>query len=135
MSHKTATVYMVDDDSSFRKSLRRLVTAMGFHVIDFESAQSFLNETKYQTPACLILDINLPVMDGFDLHDQLIRQGVKIPVIFVTGQANVTLSVQAMKKGAVDFLQKPFSSQQIEQAINHAIELDQRGYKRRKTDI
>lgn len=127
-----ATVYIVDDDDSFRKSLRRLISAMGFNVIDFDSALTFLEISRLQRPACLVLDFNLPKMDGLGLQEELIVREITLPIIFITGQGSIPVSVKAMKKGAIDFLQKPFSSHEISLLISQAIALDDQNRRKEK---
>ncbi len=124
MKIKKTIVYIVEDDNSFRKSLRRLVETLGFVVFEFDSAASFLAQPQWQRPACLILDFNLPKMDGLALQEKLISRGITMPIIFISGYGNIPISVRAMKKGAIDFLQKPFSVQEISEALNKAAELD-----------
>jgi len=132
MSVKKATVYIVDDDDPFRKSLKRLIRALDFEVTDFNTAEGFLEQTHIQRPSCLVLDVNLPRLDGLALQDQLASKGVHIPIIFMTGQGNIPMSVHAMKKGALDFLPKPFSSDSLKTLIYQAVELDEHRRKRKK---
>jgi FixJ family two-component response regulator len=119
-----ATVFVVDDDPSVRKSTERLVRSMGFAVRTFESAQAFLDDPRADGPACLVLDVRLPGQSGLDLQRELARSGVELPIIFVTGHGDIPMSVRAMKEGAAEFLTKPVRSQDLLAAIRAAIERD-----------
>ena len=118
------TVYVVDDDASVRKSLRRLVRSAGYHVEAFASAQDFLSCKTIDGPCCLILDVNLPDLNGLDLQQELAKREISPPVIFITGHGDIPMSVKAMKEGAVDFLPKPFESKDLLAAINNAMGRD-----------
>ncbi|MFZ9734297.1 MAG: response regulator transcription factor [Burkholderiaceae bacterium] len=111
----TEVVYVVDDDEAVRDSLRWLLEGNGFRVICFDSAERFIaNLTAIQSQrACLILDVRMPGMTGTELHEELIDRGVQVPLIFITGHGNVPMAVDSMKKGAVDFLEKPFNDTQL----------------------
>jgi FixJ family two-component response regulator len=124
MSPGKAVIYIVEDDASFRKSMERLVLASGFVAAIFESADSFLAQPYIQRPACLLLDVQLPGIDGLELQQKLIERGCSLPIIFMTGHGSIPMSVQAMKKGAVDFLPKPFEAQDLRNAILKALERD-----------
>lgn len=110
-------VYVVDDDEAVRDSLRWLLEGQGFRVTAFESADRFLStlptDVSDAVLGCLILDVRMPGMTGTELHDELIRRGVEIPLIFITGHGSVPMAVSRMKKGAVDFLEKPFNDEQL----------------------
>ncbi|MGA0101228.1 MAG: response regulator transcription factor [Burkholderiaceae bacterium] len=108
-------VYVVDDDEAVRDSLRWLLEANGFRVTSLESAERFLaNLPKLSNQmACLILDVRMPGMTGTELHEELLELGYRIPLIFITGHGNVPMAVDSMKKGAVDFLEKPFNDEQL----------------------
>jgi two-component system response regulator TtrR len=108
-------VYVVDDDEAVRDSLRWLLEGNGFRVTSLESAERFLsNLPKLSNQmACLILDVRMPGMTGTELHEELLERGYRIPLIFITGHGNVPMAVDSMKKGAVDFLEKPFNDEQL----------------------
>ncbi|MBW1749710.1 MAG: response regulator transcription factor [Deltaproteobacteria bacterium] len=117
-----AAVFVVDDDALIRDSLEQLVKSVGLQVETFSSTQAFLDTELPDTPSCLILDIRMPGLSGLDLQDELVKRGISIPIIFITGHGTVPMSVRAMKAGAVDFLQKPFEDQELLDIIHHAIE-------------
>lgn len=124
MSELTPIIYVVDDDASVRKSLKRLITSMDFHVETFTSAQEFLRFNRSDKPCCLILDIRMPGISGLALQEELTVANYTIPIIFITGHGDISMSVRAMKKGAIDFLTKPFDDQDLLDAIHKAIEQD-----------
>ena len=106
-------VYIVDDDEAVRDSLRWLLEGNGFSVKVFSNAEELLGFSKKQThgiAGCLILDVRMPGITGVELHDVLLKEGIDIPVIFITGHGSVSLAVKSMKKGAIDFLEKPTNS-------------------------
>lgn len=107
-------VHVVDDDEAVRDSMRWLLEANGFQVRSFESAEAFLAAGPPRDPiACVLLDVRMPGLSGLALHDELIRRGSAMPVVFITGHGDVPMAVETMKKGAVDFLQKPFSDERL----------------------
>jgi FixJ family two-component response regulator len=119
-------VYVVDDDRLIREMLSSLFRSIGMRVRLFESAQELLQSKLEDAPGCLILDVRLPRLSGFDLQAELEKSNIKIPIIFLTGHADVSTSVRAMKGGAVDFLTKPFHEQEMLDAVNAAIERDRK---------
>jgi FixJ family two-component response regulator len=122
MSQDTPTVFIVDDDISVRDSLELLIRAAGWHPEIFESAEEFLEFPKSRTPNCLILDVNLPDLNGLDLQERLARERSDMPIIFVTGYGDVPMTVKAMKAGAAEFLTKPFDDEQLLAAITIALD-------------
>src|SRR5262245_9075999 len=114
--------FIVDDDESLRAALDSLFRSVGMETRLFSSAGDFLGEPHPQGPACLVLDVRLPGANGLDFQDQLIEMGVPIPIVFMTGHADVPMSVRAMKAGAVDFLAKPFRDQDMLDAVTSALE-------------
>lgn len=118
------TAYIVDDDQSLRVALDSLLRSVGIVTRQFSSAAEFLGEPQAEGPACLVLDVRLPGANGLDFQDQLIEMGVPIPIVFMTGHADVPMSVRAMKAGAVDFLAKPFRDQDMIDAVTSALERD-----------
>ena len=117
-------VYVVDDDCALADSLSFLFSSVGLNVVTFCSAAEFLEATLVEAPSCLVLDIRLPGVSGLDLQAQLARSGVNMPIVFMTGHADVPMSVRAMKAGAVDFLTKPFRDQEMLDAVNAALATD-----------
>jgi len=117
-------VFVIDDDASVRKSLSRLLRSMGLNVEAFASADSFLRREHYDGVGCIVLDVRMPGLSGMDLQVELSRADYSMPIIFITGHGNIPMSVQAMKKGAVNFLAKPFDDEELLQAVREAIEKD-----------
>jgi FixJ family two-component response regulator len=118
------TVFVVDDDVSFRRSVERLVRLAGFKVQTFGSARNFLASRPAAAPSCLVSDVRMPGLSGLDLQRELARAGWQIPIIFITGHGDIPMSVQAMKAGAVEFLTKPFRNQELLGAIQRCLEQD-----------
>ena len=125
-STEEAIVFVVDDDQGVREATRSLLASMGLRVETFKTAQEFLNSRRPDGPGCLVLDVRLPGLSGLDLQRELARTGEPIPIVFITGHADVPMSVQAMKAGAVEFLTKPFRDQQLLDAIQQAVDRDRR---------
>jgi FixJ family two-component response regulator len=119
-----AVVYVIDDDASVRKSLERLILSEGLAVQTFASARDFLASNPHNLPACLLLDIEMPEITGLELQKRLTALNQSIPIIFITGFGSVPKSVQAMKAGAFDFLEKPFEAATLLDAIHRAINHD-----------
>ncbi|TFW56695.1 response regulator transcription factor [Bradyrhizobium sp. MOS001] len=119
------TVIVIDDDRNVREALDGLLQSVGLRAQLFASAQEFINApTRLDGPGCLILDVRLPGQSGLDFHDDLLRANIRIPVIFISGHADVPMSVRAMKTGAVEFLTKPVRHQDLLDAIQTAISRD-----------
>jgi len=116
-----ATVYLVDDDPDVRRSLQRLFKAWGMEMQTFAGPEEFLATELPDKPACLILDLKLPGMDGITLQDRLLAIGLDIPIIFITAYGTVSESVQAMKSGALEFLEKPVAETTLLEAATRAI--------------
>ena len=114
-------VYVVDDDESVRRSLARLMRSAGLAAETFPSAQAFLDRQLPDRTACLVLDVRLPGLSGLDLQGALKETERSVPIIFITGHGSIPMSVQAMKRGAVDFLQKPFDEEDLLAAIGRAL--------------
>ena len=124
MNELDPMVFIVDDDDSVRKALTRLIQSVGINVESFASAEVFLSRQRYEGPCCLILDIRMPGMSGLDLQEALGKANQALPIIFMTGNGTVPMSVRAMKAGAIDFLEKPFEDQALLDLIKHAVECD-----------
>jgi len=128
------TVFVVDDDASVREALKSLVRSLGLQVELFASAQEFFQSEKPAVPSCLVLDIRLPGISGLDFQRKLIEANIPIPIIFITGHGDIPMSVRAMKAGAIEFLTKPFSDQDLLDAIHLALEKD-RGRRKREDEV
>jgi FixJ family two-component response regulator len=126
MTELKPTIFIVDDDDSVRKGLSRLLRSLEFNVEAYESAEQFLKRTNYQGIGCIILDVRMPGLSGMDLHDALIRVGYDLPIIFISGHGDIPMSVRAIRKGAVDFLPKPFDDEELLAAVNRAIDKDKK---------
>jgi FixJ family two-component response regulator len=118
------TVFVVDDDDEMRASLTELLDVLGFVVRTFSSASSFLCHYQAGMRGCLILDVRMPRQTGLALYEQLLREGKRLPVIFITGHADVPTAVAAMKTGALEFLEKPFDRHRLLERVEAAIQLD-----------
>jgi FixJ family two-component response regulator len=127
-----AIVFVVDDDSSVRRGLDRLLRAAGMRVESFASAREFLDRPEHDGPRCLVLDVRMPGQSGLELHERLVATGRDIPVIFITGHADVPMAVRAMKAGAVDFLSKPFDDAELLGAAGQALERDRKRWEARQ---
>jgi FixJ family two-component response regulator len=124
MGEKRAVVFVIDDDPSMREALDNLIASVGLDVRSFASPREFLDADRPDAPACLVLDVRLQGMTGLAFHEELVRMGVALPVIFISGHADVPMTVRAMKAGAVEFLTKPFRDVELLDAIHGAIERD-----------
>jgi FixJ family two-component response regulator len=122
MNERAHTIFVVDDDASVRKSLVRLLKSMGYPARPYASASDFLDDwRKDPAPGCLVLDVQLPGLNGLELQQNLRDLGFPIPIIFITGHGDIPMSVRAMKAGAVDFLAKPFQDEELLRALREAI--------------
>lgn len=124
MNQETPTVFVVDDESSVRKAICRLLTAAGFASASHASADEFLAGHDPAWPGCLILDLSMPGVNGLELQQALRARGCLLPVIFLTGRAEIADSVKAMKGGAVEFLTKPVEDEQLLAAVREALATD-----------
>jgi len=124
MMESDPIVYVVDDDASVRDAVKRLISSVGLRVETFESTREFLDGKRPDAPACLVLDVRLPGASGLELQSDLSAANFQIPIIFITGHADVPMTVRAMKAGAVEFLTKPFRGQELLDAIQQAIAKD-----------
>jgi FixJ family two-component response regulator len=122
MPHASPIVFVVDDDISVRESLELLLQNEGWQPKTFASAQAFLDCPRAVVPSCLILDVSLPGLDGLELQKRVAVERVDMPIIFITGYGDVPKSVQAMKRGAVEFLTKPFNDEVLLTAIRQALD-------------
>jgi FixJ family two-component response regulator len=120
----TSTVFVVDDDPSMRASIQGLLKSANLRSESFGTAEEFLRNKRPEGPSCLVLDVNLPGVNGLDFQRQLADAGIQIPIIFVTGHGDIPMTVKAMKSGAVEFLTKPFEDQDLLNAIHQALDRD-----------
>jgi FixJ family two-component response regulator len=124
MNERAPIVFVVDDDPSVRRSIKRLIGSVGLQVELFGSAQEFLLSKRPDAPSCLVLDIRLPGISGLDFQHKLAEANIHIPIIFITAHGDIPMTVRAMKAGAVEFLTKPFREQDLLDAIQPALERD-----------
>ena len=128
------TVFIIDDDEYVRESIHDLVESVSLRAESFATAQGFLSSERRDGPSCLVLDVRLPDTSGLDLQQELSRTGVKIPIIFITGHADIPMTVKAMKSGAVEFLTKPFREQDLLDVIHRALRRD-RGVREKQKQL
>lgn len=121
MSRVNEKIFVIDDDESIRRSLSLLLKTMDYDTETFTSSEEFLDRTKFNGTGCIILDINLGGKSGLELQDELLSNPYNLPIVFITGKGKIPESVQALKKGAVDFLQKPFDDEQLLKAVEEAV--------------
>jgi len=124
-------VYVVDDDASVRRALGRLLTSAGFEHESFSTAAEFLEHEPKDQPSCLVLDIQMPGLSGLKLQEELAKRGLEPAIVFVTGRGTVPTSVRAMKKGAIDFLQKPYDAEELLAALRRGLAVDTAGRRAR----
>ena len=122
---KKSTVYVVDDDQAIRHAMELLMRSVGLVYEIFHSGDDFLTNHTNDRAGCLVLDIRMPGLGGLELQEKLNEMGSTLPIIFITGHGDVPMAVEAMQKGAVDFIQKPFRDQELLDRISEAIETDQ----------
>ncbi|WP_153135643.1 response regulator transcription factor [Paraburkholderia agricolaris] len=116
-------VYIVDDDNGMRTSLAWLLESVGVKSAGFANASEFLSAFDPGVPACLVLDVRMPQQSGFDVQAELNRQGATLPIIFVSGHGDIPMSVRALQNGAIDFVEKPYNSQQMLDRVQRALKL------------
>jgi FixJ family two-component response regulator len=124
MAKLDATVFVIDDDEAVCRSLSMLVESLNLRCRCFPGAQEFLNAYDASEHGCLVLDVRMPGISGLELQQRLLEQGSNIPVIFITGYGDVPMAVEAMRKGSVDFIEKPFREQVFSESIQKAIAID-----------
>src|SRR5690606_26400427 len=120
-SQQEPTVFVVDDDEQIRKAMRFLLASAGLKAEAYASGSEFLESFDPSRPGCLVLDIRMPGLGGLELQERLAETGSGLPIIFVTGHADVPMAVEAMQKGAFDFVQKPFRDEELLERINAAL--------------
>src|SRR5437868_7833774 len=117
----TPTVFVVDDDAAVRSSLQFLLESAGYAVEAYPSATEFMSVYRPERPGCLVLDVRLDGLSGLELQEEMVNQGVDLPIIFITGHGTVPMAVQALQRGAVDFLSKPFTDSELLKRIEQAM--------------
>jgi FixJ family two-component response regulator len=123
-SAAAATVFVIDDDPLVRSAIHGMLKSVGLSSETFASPQEFLRSKRPDGPSCLVLDVRLPGVNGLDFQRKLADEGIRIPVIFITGHGDIPMTVKAMKSGAVEFLTKPFRDQDLLDAIHQALDRD-----------
>ena len=122
---QSPTVFIVDDDAAIRIAMQALMDSVNLEYEIFGSADEFLEKVSDQRPGCLVLDIRMPGLGGLELQEELLQRENTLPIIFITGHGDVPMAVEAMQKGAVDFIQKPFRDQELLDRIREALETDE----------
>ena len=118
------TVFVVDDDEDIRSSLRRLLEQVDLRIEEFSKASDFLEAYDPASPGCLLLDIRMPEMSGTELQKRMLERDIPLPIIFITGHADVAIAVDCMKRGAFEFIEKPVRAQRLLDTIQRALNLD-----------
>jgi FixJ family two-component response regulator len=137
MNGPDPTIFIIDDDASMLRALSYLLRSAGYKVETCSSAEKFLRRENYDGVGCIILDVRMPGLSGMDLQEKLMRFDYGMPIIFLTGHGELSMGVQAMKKGAIDFLTKPCDDEELLEAVRRAIEKDTqaRGSYKEKQEI
>jgi FixJ family two-component response regulator len=125
VSTKSPTVFVVDDDPAVRKALARLLSSTGYRAKTFASAEDLLAQSEIDAPGCIVLDVQMPGLNGLELQKALATMDRPLPVVFITGHGDVPMSVSAMKAGAVDFIPKPFNDEDLLKAVALAVNKSQ----------
>jgi FixJ family two-component response regulator len=125
-------VHVIDDDPSWRLSVQRLMSAAGYHVVLYESAERFLESARVDAPGCILLDLRMPGLTGLQLQQQLVETRRELPIIFLSGHGDIPSSVMAMKTGAHDFLTKPVDTDVLLRAVERALVRDREDSARRR---
>jgi len=136
MTRGLGTVFVIDDDPAVLLGLDVLLRSVGLTCQTFSDATTFLEALVAETPGCVVADVRLPDLSGLELQEELVRRKVTLPVILISGNADVPMAVRGMRAGALDFLEKPFSSQQLLERVEHALRKCQSGFaeRERRTD-
>lgn len=122
MNATRGTVFLLDDEPGMVKALTRLLKAEGFTVRGFTSAKTFLESYRAESPSCLVLDVEMPELNGLELQERLTHAGILLPIVFLTGHGDIPMSVQAVKAGAADFLTKPVNDANLLRAVRAALQ-------------
>ncbi len=121
MTQAMPIVFILDDDISVRESLEDLILHAGYQAETFSSAREFLNRSPAKVPSCLLLDVNLPDLNGLEVQERIVTERTDMPIIFITGQGDIPMTVKAMKAGAIEFLTKPLGHDVLLTAIRNAL--------------
>lgn len=132
MKEEKPIVIIVDDDSSMRTMISRLLDSVGLKSISFSAPEEFLRASPPDDPACVVLDVQMPGLSGLDLQRELAKAERQLPIVFMTGHGDIPMTVQAIKEGAVAFLTKPFRNQDLIDAVRQALNLDREARKQRE---
>lgn len=117
-------VYVIDDDEAVRDSIAMLLETVDIPSVAYADAQTFLDEADLEQVNCLVLDIRMPGMSGLDLQEKLVAMNAQVPIVFITGHGDIPMAVEAMRRGAIDFLRKPFRDQDLLDRIQEALSID-----------
>ena len=126
MLRKAETVFIIDDDLSVRRAISLFLTAEGYNVIVYSGSEEYLEGEPHRGPGCILLDVNMEGKSGLDLQQELISMNSQLPIIFMTGYGNIPMSVQALKSGAVNFLEKPFKDEELIRSVEEALLLSRK---------
>jgi FixJ family two-component response regulator len=126
MADLDSLIFIVDDDASVREGVSNLLESVGFRAQVFPSTEEFQSAARPEVPSCLLLDVRLPGVSGLEFQEMLARDGISIPIIFITAHGDVPMTSRAMKGGAIDFLMKPFQKEELLEAIHRGLERDRR---------
>jgi FixJ family two-component response regulator len=126
MADLSALIFIVDDDASVREAVSNLLESVGFRTQVFQSTEQFQSAARPDVPSCLVLDVRLPGVSGLQFQEMLAKDGISIPIIFITAHGDVPMTSRAMKGGAIDFLMKPFQKEDLLAAIHQGLERDRR---------
>lgn len=131
--NKNGLVYVIDDDADVRESIKWLLESTNYRVEDYESGETFIAQFNENVPSVILCDLRMPCMSGSDVQDHLLRRRIDAPFIFITGHGDVPQAVQAFKKGAMDFIQKPFQQPQLQKLVERAMKTAKELFQRRQT--
>lgn len=131
--NKNGFVYVIDDDADVRESIKWLLESTNYRVEDYESGETFIAQFNENVPSVILCDLRMPGMSGSDVQDHLLRRRIDAPFIFITGHGDVPQAVQAFKKGAMDFIQKPFQQPQLQKLVERAMKTAKELFQRRQT--
>ena len=121
MNSKNSKIFVIDDDEEVRQSLTLLLNSAGYPAEPFSSAEDFLNSVNYKGPGCILLDVFFKDRSGLELQEQISAANIQLPIIFMSGHGNISMSVQALKNGAINFLEKPIDDKKLFRAIEEAL--------------